>query len=256
MEWLGAHDWNCFWAQTGGRKKIDLALLWPAGESIGGLCWKREGRDWIQASIKIESCFKSSSLATIEAALTWGINSRTNSLAYLPLAPHSLDRIKSWCNPFWVRYCWEWGHKKIPIYSWGDYWGHWRCQHIVFPLGFSGIWHFPTIGLSGSGTAGIWYFATIEGVKRYCFHPHHRVRIKYSFWVRFCWEWGHRRVATYSWGNYWGHWRCQRVLFPAGFNGIWYFPTIGLELNLDLVLSEGAPRWNAIAEQNKNKIRI
>ena len=95
----------------------------------------------------------------------------------------------SWLNSFWVRFCWEWGHRRVPIYSWGDYWGHWRCQHILFPPGFSGIWHFPTIGLelnfdlilSGSGTAGVWYFSSIglesniafilfEGVKRYWFH--------------------------------------------------------------------------------------
>lgn len=35
MEWLGADDWNCLWAQTGGRKKFDLGLLWPAGGNIG-----------------------------------------------------------------------------------------------------------------------------------------------------------------------------------------------------------------------------
>ena len=130
-------------------------------------------------------------MATIQAALTWGINSRANSLAYLPLAPHTLDRIKSWFNSFLIRFCWEWGNRRVAIYSWDDkhcfVWRHWRCQRILFPAGFNGIWYFPTIGLefnldfilSGSGSAGNAVtggfpftarvtIGDIEGVNGYC----------------------------------------------------------------------------------------
>ena len=103
--------------------------------------------------------------------------------------PHHWVKIKSLFHSFWVRFCWECGHRRVPIYSSGDYWGHWRCQHILFPPGFSGIWHFPTIGLefnldfilSGSGSAGNAVtggfpftarvtIGDIEGVNTYCFH--------------------------------------------------------------------------------------
>ena len=76
--------------------------------------WLVRGREWIQESIKIESCFNSSCLATIQAALTWGINSRANSLAYLALAPHTLDRIKSWFNSFSIRFCGNGGTGGLP----------------------------------------------------------------------------------------------------------------------------------------------
>ena len=180
--------------------------------------------------------------------------------------PHHWVRIKSWFHSFWVRFCWECGHRRVPIYSSGDYWGHWRCQRILFPPGFSGIWHFPTIGLesnldfilSGSGSAGNAVtggfpstarvtIGDIEGVNTAL--PHHWVRIKswlHSFWVRFCWECGHRRVPIYSSGDYWGHWRCQHILFPPGFSGIWHFPTIGLESNLDFILSGSGSAGNAV----------
>ena len=135
---------------------------------------------------------------------------------YLPLAPHTLERIKSWFNSFLIRFCWKRGSRRVAIYSWDDKHcfvrRHWRCQRILFPAGFNGIWYFSTIGLkrnldfilSGSGSAGnevtggLPYTAgvtigDIEGVNGYCSQL---VSMAYGtspftgFW--FCWAWGHR----------------------------------------------------------------
>ena len=182
---------------------------------------------------------------------------------------HERDTNKSWFNSFLIRFCWEWGNRRVAIYSWDDkhcfVWRHWRCQRILFPARFNGIWVLIKFFLGqvllgmrsqeGSHLQPGWLLGTLKvsthtvstWVQWHMALPHHWVGIKFwfnSFWVGYCWgmvlleHWVGIKSCIHSF------WRCQEILFPPRFSGISYFPTIGLELNRHLILSwwEWGPR--------------
>ena len=108
-------------------------------------------------------------------------------------------------------------------------WKHWRCQQVLFPLGFSGIWYFLTIGwelnldlILGMGSQDSchiqlgWLLGTLKVSTEQILFPQVLLGV-----------WSQEGAGMANWK----HWRCQEILFPPGFSGTWHFPTVGLELN-------------------------
>ena len=131
-------------------------------------------------------------------------------------------------------YCFHWvqWHMALPHHWVNSFWvgycwdmvlrDHWRCQEMLFPP--------PPLGWN-STLSQFFLGQVVLGM-----------RSQEGCHIQLGWLLGTLKVSTGT--------------VPSWFQWQRYFPTIGLELNLDLVLSEGVPRWNAIAEKNKNKIRI